>query len=203
MANNLWMLWRQLLKHPRELGTVAPSSRWLAQGLVQASDITEDHTIVEVGAGTGPLTHWIRASVPKANFFAMEPNPDMAALLRARFMGLDVCEERVEALPQMLQERGLNKADRILSSVPWSLFPIKELESSVDAICDSLADDGFFVTLVYAHARQFPSSMQMKQLVEGKFNTVYYSDVIWRNIPPGNWLVCRNPIRNSQSLNGQ
>ena len=195
MVNNLWMLWRQLLRYPRELGTVAPSSRWLAQGLVRASDITEDHTIVEVGAGTGPLTHWIRASVPKANLFVMEPNPDLAALLKSRFMGLDVCEERVEALPQMLIDRNYTAADRILSSVLWSLFPEEELESSVDAICNSLTDEGYFVTLVYSHARQFPSSLKMKKLVERKFSKVYYSDVIWRNIPPGNWLVCRNPIR--------
>lgn len=195
MENNLWLLWRQVLKSPRELGTVAPSSRWLAQGLIRASDVLEAHTIVEVGAGTGPLTHWIRASVPKARFFAMEPNPDMAALLRARFMGLDVCEERVEELPDQLKQRGLNTADRILSSVPWSLFPIDDLEHSLDAICQSLSDDGYFVTLVYAHARQFPSSLKLKKLVECKFSQVYYSDVIWRNIPPGNWLVCRNPIR--------
>ena len=195
MANNLWLLWRQLLKYPRELGTVAPSSRWLAQGLIRASDISEQQTIVEVGAGTGPLTHWIRAAAPKAHFFAMEPNPDMAALLRARFMGLDLCEARVEALPEELQKRGFDAADRVLSSVPWSLFPIDELEHSIDAICASLSDDGYFVTLVYAHARQFPSSMKLKKLVERKFSRVYYSDVIWRNIPPGNWLVCRDPIR--------
>ena len=192
---NFWLLWRQILRHPRELGTVAPSSRWLAKGLIKASELSEELVIVEVGAGTGPLTHWIRAAAPKAQFFTMEPNTDMAMALRERFLGLDVCEQKVEALPQALAKRGYKKANRILSSIPWSIFPLKDMFHSIDAICESLSDDGYFVTLVYIHSKHFPSSIKFKELLEEKFKYVEYSKPIWRNIPPGHWLVCRYPIR--------
>lgn len=199
MENNLWHLWRQILRSPRELGTIAPSSRWLAQGLIEAADLTKDHVIVEVGAGTGPLTQWIRASVPEARFFAMEPNPELAGLLKSKFTDLDISEHKVDLLPNALRKRKLQYADRVLSSIPWSLFPTESLQTAIDAISDSLTNDGFFVTLVYAHARQFPSSVHLKDIVQERFSDVYYSEVVWRNIPPGSWLVCRNPIRQPES----
>ena len=75
---DLITLWTELLRNPRNLGTVAPSSTWLAGALIEASNLRDGLKVVEVGAGTGPLTEIILQHVSKDDFIALEPNDALA-----------------------------------------------------------------------------------------------------------------------------
>ena len=71
--NNLLLLWKEVLRSPRSLGTIAPSSKWLAMDLIEAANLRKDTVTVEIGAGTGPLTEWIINTVEPVHFIALEP----------------------------------------------------------------------------------------------------------------------------------
>jgi phosphatidylethanolamine/phosphatidyl-N-methylethanolamine N-methyltransferase len=195
--NNLLLLWKEVLRSPRSLGTIAPSSKWLAMDLIEAANLRKDTVTVEIGAGTGPLTEWIINTVEPVHFIALEPNPSMASRLRERFPGIDVCEKTANCLPEALEERGCSHADRILCSLPWSLFSEKEINHSLDAVRKVLSSDGTFLTLVYTHAKYLPSSKVLRENLMKYFSSVEFTGTTWRNLPPGQWLVCREPIRES------
>ena len=113
-------IWSELIKNPRSLGTVAPSSAWLGKHLVTCSNITQNMQVVEIGAGTGPLTEEIVKIVPLQQFWAFEPNPNLAAQIREKHPGICVYENTANDLSLIQQRDGLPKADRILCSLPIS-----------------------------------------------------------------------------------
>ncbi len=187
------LLWRQLLREPARIGTVAPSSPWLAQMLVRMGHLDDGQVIVEVGAGTGPLTGWIHAAAPGARHLALEPDPALREELQRRHAGVDVSERPAAELREALAERGLRPADRVLSSVPWSLFPGAEMERQIGGLVDAMAPGGRFVTLVYAHANALPSTRRLEGVLRQRFERVSASPVVWRNLPPGRWVVAEAP----------
>ena len=84
------LLWKRLIKGPKTIGTVAPSSPWLARALVGVSALHDAETIVEVGAGTGPLTGWIRQSAPQARLLAVEPDEELRQALQTSHPDVEV-----------------------------------------------------------------------------------------------------------------
>jgi phospholipid N-methyltransferase len=192
-VSNFFLLWRQILRNPRDLGTVAPSSQFLAKCLVEAADLAVDQRIVEVGAGTGPLTKWIRPKISPESFIALEPNGEMSATLRREFPDIQVFEEKVQRLEQICQDLGWDHVDKVLSSLPWSLFSEESQEEALRAIASSLNPQGRMLTLVYSHAQYFPSSAKLEQRFHKYFHHVYRTRTTWRNLPPGYWLVGERP----------
>jgi phosphatidylethanolamine/phosphatidyl-N-methylethanolamine N-methyltransferase len=191
--SNLFLLWRQVLKNPRSLGTIAPSSKYLAQTLVSAANVSPSQRVVEIGAGTGPLTNWIWDKVDPKSFLVLEPNPEMARALRSKFKGIEVSEEVVQNLEVLCKEKGWEGVDSVLSSLPWSLFPEEVLNDGLKAIHQSLAPNGKVLTLVYSHAQYFPASLHLEKKFHEHFENVYRTRTTWRNIPPGYWLVGERP----------
>jgi len=187
------LLWKRLLRSPGSIGTVAPSSPWLGRALVSVSMLDEAELVVEVGAGTGPLTAWILEAAPHVRFVALEPDHELRLALRETHQGIDVSASMARDLPGVLRRRGLSGADRILSSVPWSLLPPATMERDLDGIVDALAPGGRFVTLVYAHAHALPSTRKLEAALRKRFTCLTQSGVVWRNVPPGRWLVAERP----------
>lgn len=187
------LLWKRMLRSPGSIGTVAPSSPWLGRALVNVSLLDDVRVVVEVGAGTGPLTGKIIEAAPKARFIALEPDRELRAALRGAHPGIDVSSSTARDLPAVLARRGITGADRVLSSVPWSLLPPAAMEREIDGIVQALAPGGRFVTLVYAHAQALPTTRRLEAALKERFSCITHSGVVWRNVPPGRWLVAERP----------
>lgn len=55
----------EFMKHPRQVATVAPSSRYLERCVIAAAGIRRARTVVELGAGTARMTRAILRVMPK------------------------------------------------------------------------------------------------------------------------------------------
>src|SRR6201996_6672843 len=78
-----FLFFRNFFRHPRMLGSIIPSSRFLIKQLMQPIDFERARVIVEYGPGVGGITAEIlRRMRPDARLIAIETNPDFVQFLR-------------------------------------------------------------------------------------------------------------------------
>lgn len=194
---SVWTFFREFARDPVQLGAVAPSGPALARRMVDAAGVAPGHAVVELGAGTGPMTAELVARHPElregARFVALEPNPALAALLRERFPGVRVEERFAQDLRAILDGMGIARVDRVVSSLPWAIWPEALQNEVFSAILDVLAPDGRMVTFGYLHALPLPAAKRLRRALEARFEAVTTTPAAWANLPPALVYVCDRP----------
>jgi phospholipid N-methyltransferase len=179
----------KFLKHGTKIASLAPSSPWLSRATVGNVDWANAGVIVELGAGTGPITRVIAERArPETKVVVLERDADFAAILRQRFAHhphFDVVEGDVRDLSAILADRGIGRVDHVISGLPVPSFP-KDLQRDLfRVIRDVLAPGGGYsqiteLALVYR-------GLYRKFFDEVKF--VFEP----RNFPPAGAYFCRDP----------
>ena len=168
---------QQFLKHPRQVGSIIPSSRYMERRVVALADIASARTIVELGTGTGGITRaMLRAMAPDAKLVGIEINPRFQQLLtRIQDARLIPHFGSAEQLAEILREHQLPAPDAIVSGIPFSTMTPQLGSRILAAIADVLAPGGRFV------AYQVSSQVaKLAQPVLGKPQR----QVEFLNIPP-------------------
>lgn len=138
---------RAWLNDPRSVGSVAPSSPQLARAMAALVPWERSRTVVELGAGTGAITERLLERRPEGvRLLAFERQPEFRALLRRRFPGLEVCPEASQLSGVLGEER----ADAIVSGIPFALLTPEQREALLDEIEGALAPGGCFIAFQYA-----------------------------------------------------
>ncbi|HEX6107488.1 MAG TPA: rRNA adenine N-6-methyltransferase family protein [Gemmatimonadales bacterium] len=184
-SEQLLLFGRNFLKHPRMLGSVIPSSRFLVDRVLGQVDWPRAGTIVEYGPGVGTLTREIlRRLGPEATLVAIETNGDFVRYLQRTVADrrLQVVEGSAAETDAILAARGLRHADYVISGIPYSTMPPEIRDRILRTTHDVLQPDGAF--LVYQFTRAvLPYLRQTFPLVDQKFEP--------RNIMPARLFFCR------------
>lgn len=180
----LRFLWKYVC-HPRSIGAIVPSSRSLAERMVEGINFEKANLLVEFGPGTGAFTKLIVQRKKKdAYFFAIEQDKAFAQELREKFSGdhIYIIQGSAENLYEHLNGYRNGKADVIISGLPLAAWNIDKQRQVVTAAHRALRDDGFF--------RQFQYSLQAYDLLKETFQEVRTERVLL-NIPFARVYVCR------------
>jgi phosphatidylethanolamine/phosphatidyl-N-methylethanolamine N-methyltransferase len=181
---------KQFLTDPVAIGAVAPSGRELARLMVEQADIQPGQVVAEVGAGTGPMTAELLARHPNNPLVVLEPNAELAASLRARFPSARVEERYAQDLPAITREWGHFPVDRVVSSLPWAIWP-EELQTTIlTGMLEAMAPDARLVTFTYWHAQPLAAAKRFRAFLGKHFRTVERSRVAWANVPPAFVFRC-------------
>jgi phospholipid N-methyltransferase len=136
---------RNFLKHPLQLGSVVPSSRFLVNQLLAPVDWERARVVVEYGPGVGNITREILRRMRRdATMVAIELNSDFVDFLR---MEVDDPRLRVvhgsasDAL-QTLRAMKLPRVDYIISCIPYSTIPDTLRAEIVKQSRELLVEDG-------------------------------------------------------------
>src|SRR5262249_54246099 len=126
----------------------SPSSRWLSRLTVRNVDWHRARALLELGAGTGPITRAIAACAqPGCRVVVVERDPDFVELLRARFgslPGLEIVAGDVRDLEAILGDRGIATVDHVISGLPVPSFPRALQRSLFRAVRAVLEPSGTF-----------------------------------------------------------
>lgn len=178
----------KFLRHGTKIASLAPSSPWLARATVCNVPWDKARVVVELGAGTGPITRVIAEKAhPNCRVLALERDPDFARLLRERFANqtnMEIIEGDVRDLARMLADRGIAQADSIISGLPVPSFP-KDLQAALfQVVRSTLAPTGSYnqiteIPLVY---------MGLYKKFFRKVRFVFEP----RNLPPAGAYICED-----------
>jgi phospholipid N-methyltransferase len=193
-VTSLVLFSRNFIKHPRMLGSLIPSSRFLVNRLLDQVDWGRARTMVEYGPGVGTFTGEIlRRLRPDGTLVAIDTNRDFAHYLTRTLRDdrLHVVQGSAEDAQTNLKERGLGRADYVISGIPYSTMPPALRERILQTTHDVLQPDGSF--LVYQFTRAvLPYLRQVFPHVHQDFEP--------RNIMPARLFYCRrNPDRRSNN----
>ncbi|MDQ3811636.1 MAG: methyltransferase, partial [Chloroflexota bacterium] len=117
---------RNFLKHPRMLGSLIPSSRFLIDQLLRQIDWERAQLIVEYGPGVGTFTTEIlRRMRPDATLVVFETNSEFVQFLREsiRDRRLHIVHGSAAEVDVLLERLGRGPADYVISGIPFSTMP--------------------------------------------------------------------------------
>ncbi|MFM1892734.1 MAG: hypothetical protein RLZ44_1811 [Pseudomonadota bacterium] len=138
---------KEFVRHPLQIGSVIPSSRFLERRIVTAAAAASAKVVVELGPGTGGTTRaLLRAMRPDAALLSIEINPHFhAALGRIRDPRLIAHLGSASELRQIVSGHGLEAPNAIVSGIPFSTMPRVVALQTLEAVAAVLAPNGHFV----------------------------------------------------------
>ncbi|HYX53146.1 MAG TPA: rRNA adenine N-6-methyltransferase family protein [Candidatus Limnocylindrales bacterium] len=124
---------KNFLQHPKMLGSLIPSSRFLVERLLKKVDWERARTIVEYGPGVGTITGNILDRMkPHTRLVVFEMNEDFVRYLNRTFPDprLHVVHGSAENVQRELERLKLDGADYIISGIPFTTMP-RELRDQI------------------------------------------------------------------------
>jgi phospholipid N-methyltransferase len=176
---------RNFFRHPRMLGSIVPSSRFLIKQLLQPIDWAQARVIVEYGPGVGGITAEIlRRMRHDAMLIAIETNPAFVNFLRASFSDerLHVVEASAESVDEILRQLGQAGANYIISGIPFSTIPAPVRERILRKTCEVLEPGGAFLVYQFS-TRVLQDLKRIFGYVRRKFEPL--------NVLPAHLFICQ------------
>jgi phospholipid N-methyltransferase len=193
-SRQLLLFGRNFIKHPRMLGSLIPSSRFLVNKVLSEVDWSRARVFLEYGPGVGTFTTEIlRRMRADAVIVALETNTDFVRFLRSRVKDdrLHVVHGSAADADAALRALSLEHADYVLSGIPYTTMPPQLRETILKKTHAVLHPNGTF--LVYQFTRSvLPYLQQVFDLVRQDFEPL--------NVMPARLFYCRHQVENG---NGQ
>lgn len=178
------LFFKRWLKHPFQMGTLAPITPRLAK--LAASLISDpDDLIVEIGAGTGRLTRALLAQgVKPSNLALVELDPEFCTFLKQTLKGLPECKNSMPyiiegdaaKLAEIIPESFCGKVSTIVSAIPLMYLPPIVREQIIKSSFEVLKPNGTILHVTYNPKSPLAFKTDLNQERAGK---------LWLNLPPG------------------
>lgn len=176
------MFFSKFIQSPGSIGSITPSSSYLAENMLNSLPWNRINTVIELGAGTGVFTKQIyEKKKPDSTVIIFEKDGQMLEKLKQGYPGCYYSSD-AENICGVLQELNLYEVDCIISGLPFACFPQYLREKILYNIVTALKDEGYFIAFQY--------SLQMKKLFAQNFKEVKVSIVPF-NIPPAFVYHCK------------
>jgi len=147
LLNGQFAFFQEFLKHPLQIGSVIPSSRFLEKRILEASGVVSARTIVELGSGSGGTTRAILNEMPKqARLLSIEINAQLHASVSK------ICDDRLIAhlgnaceMKRILGIYDMARPEVVISGIPFSTMSQRSGVQVIEAVSSLLAPNGRFV----------------------------------------------------------
>ncbi|KAF6654708.1 class I SAM-dependent methyltransferase [Paenibacillus polymyxa] len=170
------------LTNPQRVGSLIPSSRFLAAKVVESVPWDEVKTVAELGSGTGAITRCMKTQLTgSTKVLLFERDKKMRENLKAEYPDF-VCHSNACQLVKKLNHDDIGQLDCIISGLSFSNFTSEMRETLLNQIMKALKPGGIFVAFQY--------SLQMKKRFAEDL-TIEKIEFVPFNFPPAFVYICR------------
>lgn len=138
---------KEFLKHPLQIGSIIPSSRYLERRIVEAAGAGSVDVIVELGPGTGGVTRAMLRAMPRhARLLSIEINPTFNRLVgKIKDRRLIAHLGSASDLREIIAQYGLDPPNAIVSGIPFSTMRPSVGSQILETVSSLLPPNGRFV----------------------------------------------------------
>lgn len=175
--SGFWLFLKEILSHPTKVGALAPSSDKLAKALAaQVKFPGNEDYIVEIGAGTGAITHaLLERGIPVKNIIVIERAKNLVEHLNKRFPRANILEGDAVDLSKLLNGDN-QRITTVVSSLPLRSLPEQTVKQIIEQLEKVLSEGGQYIHYTYsftAHPTELSAAFKHQHSLR-----------IWQNIPP-------------------
>lgn len=191
----------EALKDFSTTGSLAPSSRFLAEAMLSPLPLAQARCVVEFGPGTGTMTRALLKALPAdALLLSFEVNPRFCAFLRRHFSDprLTLLPVSAERVGKELAARGIGQVAAALSSLSLTFMRSEQRHAILRGLLPFLGPTSVFTQYQYLHASfvpVLPTDGRVERFAARPFLRRYFPQVsretVWRNFPPASVFTCR------------
>ena len=176
---------KEVILSIKNIGAIAPSSRFLAKNILSEIDFEEHQVILEFGSGNGAITKHILKHMPASSkLISLEINEEFFKHCEMKFRNynnLKMHNHSAMAFDDVLKMYNIKKVDHLISSLPLAILPKQELNDLFEKIPSYIEDNGSFI--------QYQYSLSKYRFLKRFFETVKL-DFTFTNIPPAFVYKC-------------
>ncbi|MCX7708490.1 MAG: methyltransferase [Clostridia bacterium] len=170
-----WIFLKRFFDSPGIVGSVTPSSRFLAEKMVRKCEVETCCSIIELGAGTGVFTEYIeRYKTSECQVHIFEKDPAFTNCLISKYPRLSLYSEAAQ-MGELISGGRIEKPELIISGLPFAVFESSLRKRILDQAYDALTHGGKFITFQY--------SLDLLKDLKKRYKTVEL-DFVLLNIPP-------------------
>ena len=156
MSADASVFFRLWLQKPLRLAAANPSGARLADAVARCIDLARPGPVLELGAGTGSLTHGlIRAGCSPERIIALEREPALVAVLRREFPTMTIIADDATRIEKYLAG-SVEQLAGVVSSLPIKWFSVDAQDAVIRPCLDVLGSGGCFVQLTNAFSSPLP-----------------------------------------------
>jgi len=187
------LFFKRVLKNPKALGAVTPSSLALANFICRHVESTPESYVVEIGAGTGRFTRaLLRFGVAPAQLYVVEMDPELCKFLTQHFPQVTVINGDARSLLDILPPHIVGKVSTVISGIPLVNLSQTVQTGIADACFAVLAEGGQMLQFTYGPIS--PLSSRKLGLHKKRLGSVFW------NFPPAViWAYKRGNAREEKS----
>jgi phosphatidylethanolamine/phosphatidyl-N-methylethanolamine N-methyltransferase len=153
-ATNLFF--RRWLQNPLQMGSIIPSSPVLGKLIAKHIDKGSDAAVLELGAGTGAVTHsLIRSGIAPKRIVLVEIVPEMAEHLELTFPETKVLQADAFNLPADKLNHIAADIGTVICGIPLVLLPEKKQRQFIDQV-EAVAPGKGFLLYTYCITSPLP-----------------------------------------------
>lgn len=179
---------KQYITKPRTVGAILPSSKYLADKMVEEIDFSSARYIVEYGPGTGVFTEkMIKERTQETMLLLLERNEAFCGLLKEKYKevpNLYIINDSAESIGKYMKMYDIPWVDYIVSGLPFASLPQGVSANILKQAQVYLKPDGRFILFQY--------TLFKKKLFEQYFKKTEIKREL-RNVPPAYVLSCSSP----------
>ena len=175
---------KEFWKNKKMIGSILPSSKFLAAKMLNHIPLKNTKLIIELGPGTGIFTEKIIEKIgTSTQLIVLELNPDFCKELKAKINlpNVHIKEASADKIGEIMKEFGFEKADIIISSLPLANFSEELRNSILEIVHESLNEKGSFIQFQYS-LNAFKNLKKLFPVVKLNFTAL--------NFPPAFVYTC-------------
>ncbi len=152
------LFFRQWLRSPKSMGSVIPSSRFLAQAVAREVAWKPGQFVVELGGGTGAITEGLIArGIPRDKLVVVELDGPLYGFLKERFPGSLVIQGDATRLDEITARFPIGEIGTVISGLPMVGMPLAFQRAIIEQGFKAVGPNGFVLQYSYSPVSPVPA----------------------------------------------